>query len=173
MMKNIFKNLRVLPNVLFTFILAFYSVFFLVWHTTEIHLYDLRYNFLVYSMILPACIYILPRLWWSVMVLPRNKDSEFRPWAKSVASIRVLFNILFTFILAFYSVFFLVWHTTETPLYDLKYNVLVYFIMIFAACIYSLPRLWWSVMVLPHNKDSEFYPWAKNIATKTLSYFRR
>jgi hypothetical protein len=85
-MKSIFKTVCVLLNVLFSFILAFYSVFFLVWHTTETHLYNLQGNALVYSMIIAACLYSLPRLWWSVMVLPRSPDSEFRPWAKNVAS---------------------------------------------------------------------------------------
>ncbi|WP_338667340.1 hypothetical protein [Pseudodesulfovibrio methanolicus] len=88
MMKNIFKTVRVLLSVLFSFILAFYSVFFLVWHTTETHMYNLQGNALVYSMIIAACLYSLPRLWWSVMVLPRSrsKDSEFWPWAKNVVS---------------------------------------------------------------------------------------
>jgi hypothetical protein len=95
---------------------------------------------------------------------------------KSISSIsstfRVLFNILFSFILAFYSVFFFVWHTTEVHFYDFRGNILVYS-MILAACFYSLPRLWWSVMVFPRAKNTKYGAWLKNVAIRLASHFRR
>lgn len=81
-----------------------------------------------------------------------------KAWTSFLFVGHVVLNVLISFVLSFYAVLYLWFQSNETHCYNLLGNIILFSIWI-AACLYTLPMLFWSVFVFPRNSESKYNAW--------------